>query len=78
MLRLEYPDRIHVSFDDHRQVDNTGLLLPATLAFRLGLPQLVDRYLDLGNALGRANTGDKLLALINHTGRLRSGWRRLH
>ena len=43
---------------------NAGLLLPATLAPRLGLPQLVDRHLDLGRAPGRANTGDKMMTLV--------------
>ena len=41
-----------------------GLILPATLAQRLGLPQLVDRHLDLGRAPGRANAGDKLMTLV--------------
>ena len=39
-------------------------MLPATLALRLGLGEVVDRYLDLGNAPGRANSGDKLLTLV--------------
>ena len=69
----EHPDRIQISFDDHRLVVNAGLILPATLALHLGLPQLVDRHLDLGRAPGRANPGDKML-----TGGLRAGWRRLH
>ena len=64
MLSLEHPDRIHAAFDDHRLVANAGLLLPATLALRLGLGEMVDRYLDLGNAPGRANTGDKLMTLV--------------
>ena len=64
MLPLEHPDRIHVAFDDHRLVANAGLLLPATLALRLGLGEVVDRYLDLGTAPGRANTGDMLLTLV--------------
>ena len=64
MLPLEHPDRIQIAFDDHRLVNNAGLILPATLAQRLGLPQLVDRHLDLGRAPGRANTGDKLMTLI--------------
>ena len=38
MLPLEHPDRIQVSFDDHRLVDNAGLILPAILARHLGLP----------------------------------------
>ncbi len=44
MLPLEHPDRIQVAFDDHRQVNNAGLLLPATLAQRVGLRELVDRH----------------------------------
>ena len=64
MLPLESPDRIQVAFGDHRLVANAGLLLPATLALRLGLGELVDRYLDLGNSPGRANTGDKLMTLV--------------
>ena len=39
-------------------------MLPATLALRLGLGEVVDRYLDLGDAPGRANTGDKLMTLV--------------
>ena len=64
MLPRNHPDRIRIAFDDHRLVANAGLLLPATLALRLGLSELADRYLDLGNAPGRANTGDKLMTLV--------------
>ena len=64
MLPLEHPDGIHVAFDDHRLVANAGLMLPATLARRLGLPQLADRCLDLGCAPGRADTGDKLMTPV--------------
>ena len=64
MLPLEHPDRIHIAFDDHRLVANAGLMLPATLALRLGLGEVVDRYLDLGNSPGRANKGDKLMTLV--------------
>ena len=64
MLPRNPPDRIHVAFDDHRLVANAGLLLPATLARRLGLSELVDRHLDLGDAPGRANAGDKLMTLV--------------
>ena len=38
--------------------------MPATLAQHLGLPQLVQQRLDLGNAPGRANTGDKIVTLV--------------
>ena len=64
MLPLEQPDRIQIAFDDHRLVANAGLLLPVTLAQRLGLSQLVDRHVDLGRAPGRANTGDQMLTLV--------------
>ena len=64
MLPPERPDRIQIAFDDHRLVANAGLILPATLALHLGLPQLVQQRLDLGNAPGRANTGDKMLTLV--------------
>ena len=64
MLPRNDSDRFHVAFDDHRLVSNAGLLLPVTLAGRLGLPQLVDRHLDLGDAPGRANAGDKILTLV--------------
>ena len=64
MLPLEHPDRIQVAFDDHRLVAHAGLLLLATLALHLGLPQLVQKHLNLGDAPGRANIGDKLMTLV--------------
>ena len=64
MLPLEHSDRIRVSFEDHRLVANAGLLLPVTLAQHLGLRELVDNHVDLGAALGRANTGDKMMTLV--------------
>ena len=36
MLPQNKPDRIRILFDDHRLVANAGLILPATLALRLG------------------------------------------
>ena len=39
MLPDDHPDRIQIAFDDHRLVNNAGLILPATLALHLGLPQ---------------------------------------
>ena len=63
MLPQNKPDRIRILFDDHRLVANAGLILPATLALRLGLPQLLRKHLDLGGAPGRANTGDKMMTL---------------
>ena len=64
MLPRNHPDRIQIAFDDHRLVANAGLILPATLALRLGLPQLLRKHLDLGGAAGRANTGDKMMTLV--------------
>ena len=64
MLPRERLDRIQISFDDHRLVANAGLILPVTLAHGLGLSELVDRHVDLGDAPGRANGGDKLLTLV--------------
>ena len=64
MLPRHHPERIRIAFDDHRLVANAGLILPATLALRFGLPQLLGKYLDLGDAPGRANTGDKMMTLV--------------
>ena len=64
MLPRHHPDRIQIAFDDHRLVANAGLILPATLARRLGLSELVHNHLDLGRAPGRANTGDKMMTLV--------------
>ena len=64
MLPRNHPDRIQMTFDDRRLVANAGLLLPATLARHLGLPELVQQRLDLGDAPGRANTGDKMMTLV--------------
>ena len=50
MLPRSHPDGIHIAFDERRLVANAGLILPAIMALHLGLPQLVDRRLDLGRA----------------------------
>ena len=63
MLPRERLDRIHLAFDNHSLVANAGLILPATLAHHPGLGELVDRHVDLGDAPGQANAGDKLLTL---------------
>ena len=64
MLPRNHPDRIQITFDDRRLVANAGLLLPATLARHLDLPELVRQRLDLGDAPGRANTSDKMMTLV--------------
>ena len=58
MLPRNDPDRIQITFDDHRLVANAGLLLPTTLAQHLGLRELVDNRVDLGAAPRRANSQD--------------------
>ena len=64
MLPRNDLDRIQIAFYDHRLVSNAGLLLPVTLPHHLGLGELVDHHVDLGDAPGRANVGDKLLTLV--------------
>jgi hypothetical protein len=58
-------DRVEVTFDDERLVANAGLMLPASLAQHLGLRELFDAHVDLGDAPGRANVGDKAMTLIH-------------
>jgi len=58
-------DALGVTFDDANAVANAGLILAATLAQHLGLRQLLDDHVDLGDAPGRANVGDKAMTLIH-------------
>jgi len=58
-------DRLDVIFDDEHLVANAGLMLPATLAQHLGLRELLDEHVDLGDAAGRANVGHKAMTLIH-------------
>ena len=74
MLPRNHPDRIQIAFDDHRLVANAGLILPATLALRLGLPQLLRKHLDLGR---RAGPGEHRRQ-DDDPGGLRPSRRRLH
>jgi hypothetical protein len=57
-------DRLHVAFDDERVLSDAGLLLPATLAQHLGLPELLEQHVDLGDAPGRANVAAKAMTLV--------------
>lgn len=45
-------DRLAVTFDDPHAVADAGLILPATLAQHLGLRDLFDDHVDLGDAPG--------------------------
>jgi hypothetical protein len=58
-------DRLHVAFDDQRLVAQAGLLLPATLAQHLGVRDLIDALVDLGDVPGRANPGEKAMTVIS-------------
>ncbi len=57
--------RLRVEFDDERAVANAGLLLPATLAGRLGIEQLVNDSVDLAGRPGGARPGRKVLTLCH-------------
>ncbi len=57
-------DRLALAFDDERAVANAGLVLAGTLADRLGIEQLLDETLDLGERPGAARPGRKLLTLV--------------
>jgi hypothetical protein len=58
-------DTVDVAFDDDHAVAAAGLLLPATLAERLGIEQLTDEFVDLGDRPGAARPGRKLLTLVH-------------
>ena len=45
---LHNPDRVEVVFDHPNLVSDSGLLLMATLAARLGLPGLIGRWVHTG------------------------------
>jgi hypothetical protein len=58
-------DRFVVAFDDERVVANAGVMLPALLASRLGIGELVDDRVDLGDRPGAANPGRKVMTLLS-------------
>jgi hypothetical protein len=58
-------DSAVVVFDDERAVANAGVMLPAVLAARLGIEQLVDRTVDLGDRPGAAHPGRKVMTLVS-------------
>jgi hypothetical protein len=67
MVHVDGPfglDGIAVCFDDERAVADAGIVLPATLAARLGIEALVDQTVDLGDRPGAANPGTKVMTLI--------------
>ena len=58
-------DQLDPCFDDTHAIANAGLLLPATLAERLGIEQAADQLIDLGERPGAAHPGRKLLTLVH-------------
>ena len=84
MTRVSHAlDRLEVSFDDPNLVANAGLLLTATLAERLDLEAMIDSTVKLGDRVGGARPGRKVLTLahamiaggthIDHADMLRAG-----
>jgi hypothetical protein len=58
-------DQVEIAFDDQQAVASAGLLLPATLAERLGIEQATDQLVDLGDRPGAARPGRKLLTVVH-------------
>lgn len=58
-------DGLQVVFDDERAVAGAGLILPATLASRLGLESLIDESVRLGARAGAARPGRKVMTLVH-------------
>ena len=58
-------DRLRVEFDDERAVANAGLMLPASLAERLGIELLANEAVDLAGRTGGALPGRKVLSLVH-------------
>jgi hypothetical protein len=59
------PTGLVVVFDDDHAVANAGLLLPATLAQRLGIEAVVDQLVDLDTRPGHDRPGRKVLTLVH-------------
>jgi len=58
-------DRVRVVFDDERVVSDAGIALAATLAQRLGIEGLVDRFVLLRpERPGARNAGRKVMSLV--------------
>jgi Transposase DDE domain group 1 len=57
-------DHVEMRFDDRRAVADAGIVLVATLAQRLGIEALAQRFVRLGDRVGAANAGRKVMTLI--------------
>jgi hypothetical protein len=58
-------DTAVVVFDDEHVVANAGVMLPALLAQRIGIEDLVDETVDLGDRPGSAHPGRKVMSLVS-------------
>ena len=58
-------DSVQVAFDDRRSVADAGLILAGTLAERLGLERLINRWVDLGGRPGAFRPGRKVMTLVH-------------
>ena len=58
-------DSAAVVFDDERAIANAGVMLPAALAEKLGIEELVDRSVDLDDRPGAANPGPKVMTMLS-------------
>src|SRR4051812_31650521 len=68
MVHVDGPvglDGVAVVFDDERAVADAGIVLAATLAQRLGIEELVDERVVLGDRVGSGNEGAKVMTLIS-------------
>lgn len=64
-LPVVKPDSLRVAFDDERLVSDAGLMLPASLAGRLGIEALVNETVDLSGRTGGALPGRKVMSLVS-------------
>jgi hypothetical protein len=58
-------DSLRVAFDDERLVSDAGLMLPASLAGRLGVEALANETVDLSGRTGGALPGRKVMSLVS-------------
>lgn len=63
--RVVKPGSLRVAFDDERLVSDAGLMLPASLAGRLGVEALVNETVDLSGRAGGALPGRKVMTLVS-------------
>jgi len=58
------PNAVAVVFDDERAVSDAGVVLVATLADRLGIEVIAAQFVRLGDRVGAANAGRKVMSLM--------------